>query len=101
MVKQVLIVAALLVSSAALAAAQIPAAPVDGAEKEICHIIGADQATCLAASSTCEWDNEDSRCEPLANTKCRSVFDQAFCDSLRPLCFWDDKDPHGPRCENP
>jgi hypothetical protein len=101
MVKQMLIVAALLVSPAALAADQTPAAPVDGVDKEICHIIGPDKATCLNASATCEWDDEDKRCEPIAISKCRSVSDEAFCKSLAPQCFWDDADPHGPRCENP
>lgn len=97
MLKQILMIAALLVPSAAFAADQTPADPVDGTEKTICEAIGTDQFRCAQAFAICHWDPVDVRCEHNGGSRCDQYHDQNGCNANN--CVWDKEDPLGPRCE--
>jgi len=100
MLKRSLILAALLVPTAALAADQSPGDQSDGSEKSICEQIGINQFQCAQAFAICHWDPVDGRCEHNPGpSNCGDAFDPASC-SAKPGCFWDMADPLGPRCES-
>ncbi len=97
MLKRILLCAALLVPSAALAADQTPEDRSDGSEKHMCDVIGPDYGKCMAASRYCFWDPVDYRCEALnpGFLSCGGYADPGLCNA-DPHCFWD---PADVRCE--
>jgi len=98
--KRILILAAGLVTSSALAADQAPVDLIDVSEKSICEAIGTDQLRCVQASTMCHWDPVDGLCSTICcPPRCGSFLDPAICNT-QPGCAWDNDDPLGPRCEN-
>lgn len=95
MLRRILICAALLTPSAAIASDRSPGAQPDGSEKNICDDIGRDRYRCLQVDR-CFWDTTDNRCEWLTGGgRCSRYYDKYDClDDSR--CFWDIADE---RCE--
>ncbi len=97
MLKRILILAALLVPSAALAAGEAPGKSNEGFEKVICDDIGTNQAKCNL-SNVCKWDTGEGRCEPAGSAGgCYAITDQPTCDA-KADCAWDTVEG---RCEHP
>lgn len=101
--KQSLILAALLVPSASFAADQTLTDSSDGSEKSICEAISEDQYRCAQAWAICHRDPVDGRCERSGSGGtygCGAIFNPTACNNSPYGCVWDQSDPTGARCES-